>query len=301
MARRFAIATLLVGLVVLGGLLLERMVLSGSATPTPPLSLPAPRVVAQKITGTVVRASGKQGQWSAVHAGDLLSPDDSLRTADGASAVLALGSAITLQVDPETEVRVGDLAETTSRLDLAGGRIDAEVAGGAGPGPHLEVSFRGSDAVAESGPGRFSAISAGDGHVVVASRNGSVELRTGKKRVTLNAGEQSRIDPGAAPSVPEKVPPSLFLKLAPPAAVVQREKQIAVRGDSTPGALVTVNGVRTVVSAEGHFEASVPLKEGVNAVEVRVRSVDGRTQSAALPPVTVDSKPLVVHGQVDWK
>jgi hypothetical protein len=307
MGRRLLLAIALVLLLLVLGWGLQH-----ALAPPEEIALPRPdpaptdaepeKAIAQQVNGDVLLRRGG-GEWVPLHSGDELAADDAIRTGEAGTVVMTLGTDITVQVDPLTEVRVGDIARSASGLDLAGGRINAVVkdsAGGLAP-KRLQVTFDGSDATASSGPGEFSAISAGDGHLSVASKSGNVLLHANGKTVTVGPGLESRVEPGLPPSAPEVIPPSLFLKLGAPGATIVKDKQMKVRGDSTPGSLVDVNGVRTVVSADGRFEAVVPLQEGSNKLHVQVRSVDGKTQAGALPEITVDTKPLDVTGKVDWK
>jgi len=81
-------------------------------------------------------------------------------------------------------------------------------------------------------------ISDGRGQVAVAASAGTVKLVSAGASVDVTPGQVARVDGEAAPSAPTTIPTSLFLKVAAPARVIQRERETVVQGTATPGALV---------------------------------------------------------------
>jgi hypothetical protein len=233
-----------------------------------------------------------------VRAGDELSLSDTLRTTTGATAVLALGEHSLVEISPESQIQVAEISRNTSRVQLDDGRIHATVTT---DDARLRVTFRGSDAVAESGTGEFSALTDGDGRLAVASRKGEVTLTARDRTVTVAAGQQSVVSPDLPPAAPVEIEPSLFLKVGRPSSLVQREKETVVEGTASPGAIVDVNGVRAIVGSDGRFATRVPLHEGRNGLVVKAMTASGERQTETLPAITVDSKPLDVSGKVEWK
>ena len=55
----------------------------------------------------------------------------------------------------------------------------------------------------------------------------------------------------------------------------------AITGRVGPASLVTINGAQAPVGADGHFTATVPLREGSNRVAVQTEDLTGRRREAA--------------------
>ena len=164
----------------------------------------------------------------------------------------------------------------------------------------LRVEVRGTDAAAEATRGRFAMLAGGSGEVDVATEEGSVRVSAQSKTVEVAAGQHSIVRPQRAPTQPEPIPPSLYLKLRSPDAVAQRSRRTTVRGQTTPGAVVRVNGVRAETGESGDFAATVPLEEGRNDLVVAVQDVTGRRVERKLPTITVDTSAPEVRGEVSW-
>lgn len=67
------------------------------------------------------------------------------------------------------------------------------------------------------------------------------------------------------------------LELLEPRGVVMEESQVAVRGRAEAEARVTVNGETVLLDEEGFFEMVLPLKPGINVLQLEARGVSGRT------------------------
>ncbi|MCY1002846.1 FecR domain-containing protein [Myxococcus sp. MISCRS1] len=265
-------------------------------TPPPPPVVPVVAPVVEKamelelteVTGTVEVKEGS-GAWRKASVGMALRRHDKVRTEDGSYAVLIGGEAVEFRMDPGTEVSVEDLTKSASRLLLASGMATAVVR----PGKRhtFEVKAAQSDAVAtlhESGA--FTMSNNGQGTVAVGTREGEVTLLGQGKVVIVRAGQQSVVRPGQAPSEPAAVPTSLLLKVDWPSERTRREKELLVRGQTTPGSRVQVNDVRVLADAEGRFERKVKLREGANTVDVRAVGV-GRVEQREQAEVIVDTRP----------
>lgn len=271
-----------------------------TATPVPTASAPAVRgrIVVRRVEGLAERGRAG-GSWTALASGDELALDELVRTGSG-RAVVDFGEVATVEIASNSQVQVGTISERAARMRLDEGHLTAEARGGAEG--DVQVSFRNSDAVAVAKSGAsLTALSTGDGRVTVASREGPVTVTAKDQSVELATGEGSAVRPGLPPSAPKKVQSSLFLKVTPPAMRLQREKTTVVSGEATPGAVVFVNGVRTVVGEDGRFTANVPLKVGENALAVEVRDVTGKIEKTSMPGITVDPKLLDANAKVEWK
>jgi hypothetical protein len=265
----------------------------------PPAAAPAPvaRVVrVSAIEGKVVRERAG-GAGTPLRVGDVLSADDVVRTDEGGSATLDVAGVADVQVAARTQVSIGDLTETLSKVRLSDGRIAATVHGGAARS--LQVDAPSSGAVANARTGEFSMLSAGT-RVSVATRSGEVVLSARGSSVRIGSGELSVVERDRPPTAPQPIPASLFLKLGATRPTVQRAKTTTVFGATTPGAVVSINGVRVTADGKGDFSSTVPLKEGANSIAVQSADVLGRSERAVWPRVTVDNSAPTAKTKVEW-
>ena len=256
----------------------------------PPVVIDAgPRVVEIKlgeVTGTVQIRRGLDGGWQDAKAGDPLLPSDGVRTTDGSYAVLVGGETWEVKMEPGTEVGIGDLKESITRLLLESGMAKATVKG---QGRHtFEVRASGSDASASTDGGVFTIASNGKGTVAVGTESGEVSFAGAGRVVIVRAGQQSIVKPGQAPSTPITIPSSLLLKVSMPTRKTINTPKLVLKGDVQPGAMVEVQGRIVTVDERGHFEVPISLKEGKNALNVQARSVGG-TQAQSAASVELDT------------
>ena len=298
MKRVLLAAILTLVLLVAGWFAQERLLGPAGSLEGPPTPPQAPTFRAIERSGLVERQRSPEAPWEPVAEGTVLELSDSLRTSSGGFAVLELGGDTLVRVGAESQVSVSEIRERASRIRLEEGQVTGDVIA---EGARLEVSFRGTDAVAVASEGRFSAVNAGGGYIAVSSSSGSVELTAASQTVTVGPGEQSVVLPDLPPSAPRAADAALFLKLGRPPTSIQREPTTIVEGRTTPGTLLRAGDVRAVAGSDGRFSITVPLREGRNAVVVEALAPDGRQVEASLPSITVDSKPLDVTGTVKWK
>ncbi|HEY3448342.1 MAG TPA: hypothetical protein VGK67_18440 [Myxococcales bacterium] len=260
-----------------------------AAAPAPePPDAEAPRardLQVAEISGTVEIRSGK-GSYTPAQPGAVLKADDSLRTSGDGRARLVSDQSFDVQVEPGTELEVQELTEQLSRVQLGLGMVVARVDGK--NGKRLEVSARGSDAVAASTDGTFAVSSNGAGTVAVGARAGEVELKSAGKAVILRSGQQSVALPGMAPSDPTAIPTSLFLKVDWPAAKEINQRKVTVTGKTTPGAVVLLAGQPAKVDKDGRFKASLSLREGKNSLSAEGLDVGGH-QAREVRELAVDT------------
>jgi len=307
MGRRVLLALAIVIAIVLAGYFVLRVMLGGgqpgpgpiasaSASAARPADEARKRVVVRSAVGRIERRSG-DGKWIQLRPGDEIGTKDQIRTAEGATASIDLGDAVTVDVAESTVLNVAELSSTLSRVRLDDGRIVSKVRGS--KDYRFRVQVKGSDAVAETASGKFAVVRRGGGAVTVAAQEGAVNVKAQQQDVRVEAGEQSIVNPGSAPSPPSKIPTSLLLKLGkPPSRLRTRETDIV--GQTSPGAVVSINGVPMTVGADGNFTRKVALREGANDIVVVVEDALGRRKEAELPKITVDSRAPGVHGKVVW-
>ena len=238
-----------------------------------------------QVTGKV-QVKRPNGEWADAQNGDALNPSDGVRTADGSYAVVVGGEYWEVKMESGTEVEIGELSESISKLLLETGMARATVKGN---GRHtFEVRANKSDAVARTDGGVFSIASNGNGTVAVGTQEGAVEF-LGKGRVVIvRAGQQSVVRPGQVPSEPSSIPSSLLLKVALPGRSVVNRSRLVVVGATEPGARVEIGGKMVSADAQGRFETTLKLKEGNNAIEVRGQSV-GSLEARSTHQIELDT------------
>lgn len=257
--------------------------------PAPLTPKPSPVVVADagpqarelklaEVSGSVEIRRGLDGGWEPAAPGTKLSPSDGVRTANGSYAVLVGDEYWEVKMEPGTEVGIGELSESISRLLLERGMARAQVKAG---GRHtFEVRAAASDAVASTDGGVFTMATNGQGTVAVGAESGEVVFAGGGRVVIVRGGQQSLMKPGQAPSEPEAIPSSLLLKVALPTKQTLNTPKIVVKGTAQPGALVEVQGAVVQADEKGQFQTTVTLKEGKNRVDVRAKGVGGNSSSS---------------------
>lgn len=238
-----------------------------------------------QVTGKV-QIKRPSGDWSDAKDGDTLNPSDGVRTSDGSYAVVVGGEYWEVKMEPGTEVEIGELSESISKLLLETGMARATVKGG---GRHtFEVRANKSDAVARTDGGVFSIASNGNGTVAVGTQEGAVEF-LGKGRVVIvRAGQQSIVRPGQAPSEPVSIPSSLLLKVGLPGKSVVNRSKLVVVGTTEPGARIEIGGKAVRADEKGRFTTTLKLKEGKNAIEVTGRSV-GTLEASSTHQIELDT------------
>jgi hypothetical protein len=310
LAKRIAIAFGVVILLVVGlGQFLSRYLLQSEKTPEV-------QAVAEKRPGNdlsqvkepieikrinVVSVKGKvdrrlnDSSWVAVQPGDKLQQEETIRTNRKGRAVLEVGETAVVEIEPRSHFSVREVARTVARVYLHVGRISAVVHGQ--KGSKFKVESKGSDAVAETGKGEFSVLTTGDGQVAVATQKGEVRFSSKDKSVEVKAGNQSVVQPDSPPTAPEPIPASLYLKVVKPTTTLQRGKNTTIEGAATPGAFISINGVRVTTDDTGQFSSMVALKEGANPILVEVEDASGNRKSETLPAITVKSRVSTVQSK----
>lgn len=242
----------------------------------PPVIDAGPRPVEIRLgelSGSVQIRHGLDGGWVDARQGDALLPSDGVRTTDGSYAVLVGGETWEVKMEPGTEVGIGELKESITRLLLESGMAKATVKG---QGRHtFEVRATGSDAMASTDGGAFTIASNGKGTVAVGTESGEVAFSGAGRVVIVRAGQQSIVKPGQAPSAPITIPSSLLLKVALPSRATINTPKLTLKGDVQAGSMVEVQGRIITVDENGHFEVPVSLREGKNALSIRARGVGG--------------------------
>ena len=277
----------------------EMLARSAAVTSSP---FPAPAPAHDGATFQVAAATGsveaqRAGQWIPIKEGDTLTRNDVVRTAPGGRAVLRLSAGTEIELRERVEIGLDRLAGGAT-VDLRHGKVVARVSGT----DSVEITSR-DTRTANEGPAHFVVLSDERGRVSVASLAGKAKFTAGGKSLTLPEGSQSTSAAGAQPSDPERIPEEVLLQVVWPAAEQRHAAaETEVKGRAAPSSTVTVNGARTEVGGDGQFTATVPLRSGKNAVDVRVEDLSGRTRQASATLLRRGAPPALTPEATDlWK
>jgi Glucodextranase, domain B/FecR protein len=288
--------------------IVARRTLNRSEAPAAPaeslaqIAAPSPPAPREEATFQVTSATGtveaqRAGQWVPIKDGEMLTRTDVVRTAAGGHAVLRLSAGTEIELRERVEIGLDRLAGGAT-VDLRHGKVVAHVSGTDG----LEITSR-DTRTANEGPAHFVVLSDERGRVSVAALSGKAKFTAGGKSLTLPAGTQSASEPGAAPSDPERIPEEVLLEVVWPAAEQRHgAMEAALQGRAAASSLVTVNGARTPVGADGHFTATVPLRTGKNSIDVAAEDLSGRSRQASATLVRRGPPPALTPEARDlWK
>ena len=215
-----------------------------------------------------VQLSGPERQVTGATQGMQVGTDDRLKTGDDATVVLTAGNDTEIRLAAATDLRVTAVTDDAISVELDGGRVRADVRGG-----RRSVRVASGD----------RAVRTTDGAVAVAVEDGlfAAEVLRGSATTEGLEGVSQLVAGGRVTALDDgtttlgAIPDDLLLQVAWPEARRTRDREVVVRGQTAPGASVTLDGrSRVVVRAdgEGWFEATVALKEG--AWPVIVEAVD---------------------------
>lgn len=289
---------LAVALVLLASLAFDRFV-ARKGTPSPELAEPSPvptststaavpaelGAMVRNVVGTVERSIGST--WTAVHQGDSLRVDDSIRTGAFSSAELQVGEGSQLTVTDASELVVRELTEAVHRFRLSRGRIAVDYANS---GERvLKIENETTGAVAETRGAKFHVLATGVS-LAVATETGVVDLKAAEGTVRVGEGQQSVVHAGSPPSAAEPIPVELLLKLAR-AGQEQAQLCVKVEGSVRPGCEVRIDGKVVTADAQGRFAVAVDRRKGLKAVKVETRDALGRSREQRVPCGGVKRKP----------
>ncbi len=275
---------------------------TANAAPGWPLAAGARADVADAGTFQVASAEGRveaerDGRWSPIKEGDTLTRTDVVRTAAGGRAILRLSAGTEIELRERVEIGLDRLPGGPA-VDLRRGKVLARVSGAEA----LAITSH-DTRTANEGPSHFVVRSDEQGRVSVAALSGSARFAAGGRSVKLAAGTESSSEPGGAPTDPERIAEEVLLEVVWPAEEQShRVDHAEIRGQTRRSSTVTVNGTEAPVGPDGHFTATLPLRDGKNPVEVEAEDLAGRTQKAASTVVRRTRPPALNPEPADlWK
>jgi hypothetical protein len=264
------------------------MTIAKAPPPAPPRD-EAPVTLVLEVEGRVERLDGASWQPLAAHA--RLTPQDTIRTGENAHVRIQTGTS-SIELGDRSEIRVGEMSTTVAEYMLERGRVSAAVNAST---TRIRVITR-NDAVAETRAGRFAVLQSDAKHATVAAQAGSVNVRAGGHSVDVNGGEQTVVTANAAPSMPTKIPASLFLRVGD---VVEHGNVGTIRGETEPGARLAVGGKEVAADASGQFSTAVSLSTGDNVIVLVVDDADGHAQRRVIHYAV--ARGPQVDAKVQWK
>ncbi|MFH1469372.1 MAG: FecR domain-containing protein [Pseudomonadota bacterium] len=244
-------------------------------------------LLVQAVEGTVQTIDGR-GDRVEVSPGLVLGRSDRIETAADGRAFLSMGEGSTLTLDHESAIRVLAVTRDGVRVELDGGAVEATVRPERG---RVGVVHGGREV--SSDDGSFAVGVNAGGNLAVEAHIGEVSVQGVEAVQALQEGERLMLLADGTPQV-ASIPESLLLEVAWPESARTRHAEVAVRGQTDPGAEVRLgaSGHWTTVTADatGHFEAAIPLLEGENPLRVVSRDPLGRSVETS-HTVTRDSEP----------
>ncbi|ATB32773.1 FecR family protein [Melittangium boletus] len=238
----------------------------------------APRARVLGVVGVVQRGQGER--WVALVVGEVLDPEDAVRTGPGARVELRVGDeASRLSIPERSEVRMEAVTRAVHTIRLERGRIDVDYR--EREARVLRVHAQGG-VVAETRAAHFTLLRRG-AMVAVVTRGGTVDLSAEGATIQIGAGQQGLVFEGARPLGPEPIPLEVLLRVAANAPASGEALCLSLRGEVRAGTEVWVEGAPTEVSREGTFRVDVPRARGRLQVSVVAREPGGASRELSLP------------------
>lgn len=302
LALVFVLLALGIGLLAQKALLEPSPMIAPSAEQTPAVEYTAAATPPVALTANVLDLEGaaevydsKSGRWRPLTVKEELADDAVLRTQRG-RVNLRIGETIEVDVSPFSQFRLKELTNRLSKVRLEQGLVTANVT--LSEESELVMQVLGSEVEARSKDGSFAVLRGQQGHATIAGKRGTVTVQSAGSSVVIAQGEQSVVAPGEAPTPPMLIPGELLIKLTQGQKKL-RYRSTRVDGETSPGAVITVNGVETT-TATGHFSVNVPLNEGNNSLTVISRDALGREKKQVVRGIEVDTSPPQAKGRVQW-
>ena len=250
------------------------------------LELPQPAtssagVVIRTVEGTVERKPAG-GDWTLAAAGEALAPGESLRTMEGAGAVLKTGLASHLTLEAATLLSVVEAAPTAQRFALTQGRV---IAVQRHAGRDLIISTADGSAGVRGEGERFT-VFAQPRLLGAINDDAQVELGAGQVFVTVPKGRVSWVSGTEQPVEPRLLDTPPELEVTPLESTHAELPFQLVQGRADTLAAVRVNGTEAERGDDGSFSARVPLREGENRIDVVAQLFTGAQRRIELPVVT---------------
>ncbi len=252
-----------------------------------PAPLPAPVAMAARLSeiSGLVEVRQKGGDWKAVDRGAPIDPGADLRTAQGASAALAWGDGVRVQLEPNSQLQLAGAEPEALRFVVGEGLFFADVSGG----KRVQFQSKNGQAVAETTDGALYLAGNDKGELQAAVERGEATLTANGATVVLKPGFVSIAKSGERPTAPTELPRTLLLKMRWPEGATSKARQRVV-GEATPGARLRIGDQIIWVADSGKVDAIVELKEGDNHLAAELVDVAGRRSGSQSGNVRLDTR-----------
>lgn len=265
------------------------------AAPPPGAAARAERLSVAAVSGEVrIRRHGAAGPVAA-SAGEELRPDDVLETGPGGAVQIAAGESYRVGLEENSRFAVREINAELGRFHLSEGLMSASVR------DDRERAFEvqaGREALARTRGGELS-IAASEAAAEVAVRRGEVEVSSAGRAVVVRSGQRALVLPGAAPSEPSPIPPSLLLEVNWPRVEATNQRRLVVTGRTDPGALLAVGGQPVRVGSDGTFRHVVYLREGPQKLSATARDAGGHRSQARSSEILLDTRGVPAEFDTD--
>ncbi len=253
-------------------------------------------VVVAAEKATVTRSSGIQAD--ALSAGMVVEIQDTIRTGAEGSAQLRFGAGAGLVLSADGSMRILSADGSGLRVELEEGAVSARVRPGMAP---LGITNRGRAVRATDAD--FTVMVDSAGGLSAVSERGALGLSGFGNVEDLKPGDVLRAVPEKE-AVTAPAPEKLLLDVNWPEMVTTRSAEVVVEGKTDPYAMVIVGEgeqrIQMRADINGRFQASVPLKEGENGLELTVRDVMGREVVEKRKVNRDSTAPIVQGAEVVW-
>jgi glucodextranase-like protein len=265
---------------------LARPVAGPAPVAAPPPRVPvAPAAVHDTVRVAAVRGTVEQargGSWRPLVAGAELRVDDSLRTAEGAVAELTVGERSRIEVAERSEMTVREITQSVHRFRIDRGRLSARYQPDGARVLRVEDD---AGAIVETHGGSVGIVEMGAA-LAVAAESGTATLRAAGHSVDVGPGRLAVAPRDTPPATAEPIPVGVLLRLAE-GAPLPGNRTARLRGTTSPGTRLRVNGVAADVDEAGRFRARIPLHQGENRIVAVVEDALGRKVRRTLPPIVI--------------
>ncbi len=239
------------------------------------------------------------GESKTLVAGMTVDVDSVVRTGDAGNASLQYGEGASLTLLQNASMKVLNADQSGVRVELQEGSLSARVRPGM---PPLGINNRGRAVTATDAD--FTVMVDRGGGLSAAARRGNLTLQGfgGQKR--LESGTVLRAIPQSEPVI-EAATESLLLEVEWPTERDTRSNEMELRGRTDPYASVVFgtgnDAVRVRADRDGNFRATVPLSEGDNDLQLRVRDVLGRESKQERKVRRDSTAPVIESAGVVWE
>ncbi len=229
---------------------------------------------------------------------EILNEGQAVATGDNGRLTLSLGESATIELEENSTFRVQKVSEREADFMLVQGGLKAQVTRfPSRPARKVGVSFKGNPSKVSTEDASLRVRTNGEGRFAAAVERGHARLeRPDKDPLPLPAGTQILVGDQGDLLSSGTIPRSVLLKIDWPEDPLIRGKSITLRGEASPVADLSVAGQSFQPNEDGTFEVTIPLEEGENRFDVRVRDLVGDATFQS-PVIIRDTRPPVVQSE----